>query len=322
MAQVGDPTSVIAGEELERETRAGVSAAWERVNEVLLSRLAGTYSVVWEYTPGSPQGRETTRKDFGTHEFLALGKQMKIINRVSGGERVGALNGDYWFNIARKDDKSRFTIERLVPQNDPSAQQRELLEDYRAERLNEILSAWYLLGDPFAEVLQRPQFVVRDAHNLETTGHRKVRVDFTYAMPGHSPPLLAAGDGSYVVLDPVMQWCLVEFELQVSWGVERGEYEYEDAIDGFPKLRRMRLIQSNQVEATPAVKVATKVVSFSRLERPVNTTDIGGFRLPDYGFPEPNFEARRSQVYLWYFLIAIGCLVCGVLLYRRRSGHR
>jgi len=309
--------SVAAAEELEREVRAGVTEAWKRVNADLLSRLAGTYSVVWEYEPGAA-GPAATRQDLGTYEFLIVDSRMKVINRRAGGERVGAINPEYWFEIGRKDDKSRFQIGQLVPQTGTGGKQMELMEEYRAERFNEVLAPWHLIGYPFVELIQMPQFSIREARKR---GDGTVRVDFT-AAAGESPPLAAADDGSHLVLDPDRQWCVVAFEMQRSWGVERGEYEYEGVLDGFPRLRQMRVIARNNEQVVPtSLKglVATKTITFSRLERPEATADVSGFRLSDYGFPEPNFKSRRSYVYVGYFLIAVSCLFCGWWASRRRK---
>ena len=312
------PQLARADGESESDVRVGVKQSWKLVNEVLLPRLSGTYSVVLDYKPGDP-AQTIPRKDLGSYEFSLVDSQMKVINRREGVERVGVVNQEYWFEIGRKDATGRYQINYLAPQQGAGARQTELKEEYRAERFNEILSAWYLFGDPVAVVIERPEFAIQ---KIQRTSEGFVRVDFTYAVPGKSPPILAAQLGSHVVLDPARHWCVVTYEAQRNWGVERGDYEYDGALEGYPKLLRMVQTSSNKGDVEPKGMVATKTVTFSRLERSDATAANGGFRLTDYGFQEPTFAPRRSYVYAWYFLIALGCLACGIWISRRRKQLR
>ncbi len=192
--------------------------------------------------------------------------------------------------------------------------------DYWALVLNRLPYTFGAVGGTLQVTLADPGFSIRKAAPLPGGEQRLVKVDFDYSPP-KDPARMPLRSGS-VVLDPEHYWVIRRFDVQTLWGkevrTEAGTFDYHDAGDGFPILKK--ILSREQIPSRNAHVEYTW--EFDLQERDVAEDE---FRLSAFGFREPRGVTwdGGSRWYLWFILLAgISLALGGYFRYRVQRRKR
>jgi hypothetical protein len=174
-------------------------------------------------------------------------------------------------------------------------------------------------GTWFPRMVSSPEFKVIAAAPASDSEQQLVRVQFEYepvGTDGNNP----VRSGS-LVLDSERYWLIREAEVRGSWmaGQEKGTItvvnEYAEGTLTVPVLRR-------QVMHVSAVDIEGGQVEHDWIWEyeiaGISPGDARGFRLSDYGLPEPATARPRRLALLW-LLLGLGALLCAMIARRLLS---
>jgi hypothetical protein len=236
-------------------------------------------------------------------------------------DRTGSLrvvNPRYGFELRRATPSGAWVISNVTPDLSagvPFSPPGEDVEIWSTCPINFALVYTTLRVIPTASgfSLKRITPEVRD-------GREWAKVEFEYRSQGN--PKVPSITG-WVLYDPDHYWVIRAFDLQLSWaGVEGGSgtmaaaYDYQDAGDGFPILKRI-VRRFNLPEKAYGTD---DTYEFDLREADVPESD---FTLSAFGFPEPISAQRPTRWYLWATLAGGICLGLAALLrWRARRAAR
>jgi len=168
------------------------------------------------------------------------------------------------------------------------------------------------------DAITQPEFVIRDAVELNENGRRFVRISYDFNKPNQ--PKNQTG---YFVLDPERFWLVTEQEYTVSTSksalTTKCKYEYHQVGD-LPLLARMTTIKTSPFFPDHR-SVTTTSFRFTR-----EAADEMEFTLTAFGLPEPYGVEwkRRTPRYIWILVGAGGFVLLAAGLYwlARRQGAK
>jgi hypothetical protein len=242
--------------------------------------------------------------------------------RATVGE-VTVSNPLYTFSLRRSREGSPWVITDVAPRR--AGQAPDAFSDAEAIRRTTAAVLTLTNGKSLEELLGQPNFRLLDAAETLHDGTPAVSVRFENL---HE---LELGDEAFfpiqagtIILDPKQSWCVRSAELDCLYGdgraTEQIEWRYRPSADGLP----LPVSYRNETVRVDEAGRAWRTSVNQRFEFTVaeELPDDSAFTLTAFGFPEPEFAAKGSNLYLWLGATGVLCLITAIALrrlLRRRS---
>jgi hypothetical protein len=173
------------------------------------------------------------------------------------------------------------------------------------------------------ELLAQPTFRLVGVAETVHDGTRAVSFKFVNVHELNERPFFPVQGGT-IVLDPTQSWCVRSAELDCLYANgrarERVDHRYRASADGFA-MPLSKTIAREFVDETGELMRGTLVNRF-KFDVVQELPDDSEFTLSAFGFPEPDFARKGSNLYVWLGAAGIVCLVTAIVLrklLRRRS---
>jgi hypothetical protein len=294
--------------------------AWARYR-TFADRLQGSYTMEFS-RDGQLVNRMVTQVKQNERSRLVIYQHEVNADapRIAQSGIVAVHNPLYSFSLRRSGPTSPWAI---VDIND--RRESELPNPIQDAANRNIMGAVLTLAHAksLEELLAQPAFRLLGVAESVHDGTPAVSLKFANVHELNDKPFFPVQGGT-IVLDPSQSWCVRSAELDCLYANararERVEHRYRPSAEGFP-MPLSKTIARESVDETGQVMRGTLV---NRFEFAVvqELPDDSEFTLSAFGFPEPDFAAKGSNLYLWLGAAGMVCLITAIVLrklLRRRS---
>ncbi|MBI3463767.1 MAG: hypothetical protein HY000_12025 [Planctomycetes bacterium] len=233
---------------------------------------------------------------------------------------VLAFNSLYSFSLQRHSETSPWFITGVVKRGENA---RDRAPGY-SEAIRWISGASLGLTNAKAldQLLKQPAFKVVAISEIIDGAAAAVRVEFDNGHHWDEGEFFPIQKG-VLILDPQHFWCLRSAKLECIYStgalVSRVNATYDVRGKGLPIPKKVVDDATSEVEGQGTVRSVSEI-TYSFVN-PTTLPDDGEFTLSAFGFPEPEFAATGSQLYLWIGAVGVLCVVTAIVL-RSLLRHR
>lgn len=251
-----------------------------------------------------------------THEVAVLGdRHMRWIQETEeekGLKTIQVMNPTYAFVLAQRDggDYSLMAVQKIGQ----SAADDLYIKKKMVQAFEYPFFAYSFYQFPVWNLIGHPNFKLEKIQSaFDESGMERIRVDFEFSPQQEIVSSIDYGvKECHIVFDPVNDWKMVSYGRGHYYGNDPSQFtdpRQVRTVDVYPegKLAFTDLCEVFFNDGKPPLKVQGKVVRIESSYEPIPHEE---FYLSYYGFPEPNFGAKRY--WLWIacgLLLGGGCLV-------------